>query len=165
MEGLKDCKENVRTAVAAGVRALKDVNCIRVRVDPCGDAQGSYISILMIMTSIWLQNWESLHKAFKSFIRQDSYRYYMVIPKLLDMLKWSQFSKIHNKYWEDICVDIILFVSNIHSFVRIFFLYEMLHSDRQTQQTKFLQNNQIWRCFCLICTSLCFTLSSPSYVI
>ncbi|PIK33182.1 putative cytosol aminopeptidase-like [Apostichopus japonicus] len=41
LEGLKDCKENVRTAVAAGVRALKDVNCIRVRVDPCGDAQAA----------------------------------------------------------------------------------------------------------------------------
>lgn len=47
-EGLKDCKENIRIAVAAGVRALQDVKCSQVKVDPCGDAQaaaeGAYLS-------------------------------------------------------------------------------------------------------------------------
>lgn len=48
-EDRKDCKENIRIAVAAGVKSLREAGCNKVKVDPCSDAQaaaeGAYLSV------------------------------------------------------------------------------------------------------------------------
>lgn len=41
LEGIDEGRENIRTAMATGVRQLRDVGCKTVIVDPCSDAEGN----------------------------------------------------------------------------------------------------------------------------